>query len=514
MKVSLIELFEETVGKYPEKTAVIDKDRTISFSDLRGLALQTATTIVGLGISQNKPIGVFLDKSIESVYADLGILYAGDFYMNLDIKTPAERIKNIIQLVEPAAIISTQAQIKSIAAVIPDSVKLILLDEMGKERRSQESGDRSLELGERRNTIIDTDPSCIINTSGSTGTPKGVVLNHKSFFDFIDWSLETFGFGDDLVMGSLSPIVFDIYSFELCMLMAKASTLVVLPAHLAAFPAKILEVLEKHQVNFLFWVPTIMVNIANMDLLSAFKLESLRTVWFAGEVFPTKQFNYWHHHLPQVTFANLYGPIEITLDCTYYIINKEIPDEEPLPIGYPCRNTDILILDDDDKAVSEPGVEGELCVRGTSLAMGYYNNPEKTAAAFVQNPLNKAYPELIYRTGDIVCLNDEGLIMFKGRKDNIVKHMGYRTDLGEIEHVIINTLKLVKNGCIVYNQAEKQITLFYEAAEEIPVPQFRMEIGKVLPKYMIPTVYHRLEQLQRNTNGKIDRLYYKKEVNK
>ena len=475
MKVSLIELFEETVGKYPEKTAVIDKDRTVSFVDLRGLALQTATTIVGLGIPQNRPVGVFLDKSIESVYADLGILYAGDFYMNLDIKTPAERIKNIIQLVEPAAIISTQAQIKSIAAIIPDNVKLILLDEIeptpypsqregGLNSPTDGMGNQNpLPWGGAWGGCIDTDPSCIINTSGSTGTPKGVVLNHKSFFDFIDWSLETFGFGEDLVMGSLSPIVFDIYSFELCMLMAKASTLVVLPAHLAAFPAKILEVLEKHQVNFLFWVPTIMVNIANMDLLSAFKLESLRTVWFAGEVFPTKQFNYWHHHLPQVTFANLYGPIEITLDCTYYIINKEIPE---------------------------------------------------TAAAFVQNPLNKAYPELIYRTGDIVCLNDEGLIMFKGRKDNIVKHMGYRTDLGEIEHVIINTLKLVKNGCIVYNQAEKQITLFYEAAEEIPVPQFRMEIGKVLPKYMIPTVYHRLEQLQRNTNGKIDRLYYKKEVNK
>ena len=517
MKVSLIELFEETVRKYPQKVAVIDKDRDISFSDLHKKSQWLASKLIALGIKQNRPVGVFLDKSIESVYADLGILYAGDFYMNLDIKTPAERIKNIIQLIEPAAIISTQAQIKSIAAVIPDSVKLILLEELDNgltQMDPKEADGTEKMLSERRSTVIDTDPSCIINTSGSTGTPKGVVLNHKSFFDFIDWSLETFGFGEDLVMGSLSPIVFDIYSFELCMLMAKASTLVVLPAHLAAFPAKILEVLEKHQVNFLFWVPTIMVNIANMDLLSAFRLPSLRTVWFAGEVFPTKQFNYWHHHLPKVTFANLYGPIEITLDCTYYIINKEIPDEEPLPIGYPCRNTDILILDDEDKAVSEPGVEGELCVRGTSLAMGYYNNPEKTAAAFVQNPLNKAYPELIYRTGDIVCLNDEGLIMFKGRKDNIVKHMGYRTDLGEIEHVIINTLKLVKNGCIVYNQAEKQITLFYEAAEEIPVLQFRMEIGKVLPKYMIPTVYHRLEQLQRNTNGKIDRLYYKKEVNK
>ena len=508
MKVSLIELFEETVKKYPQKVAVIDKDREIVFSDLHRKSLQLASALMALGIGQNKPVGVFLDKSIESVYADLGILYAGDFYMNLDIKTPAERIRNILQLVEPAAIISTTRQIKSIEGIIPSTMKVILLDEAGGTADVD-----SADIIGRLSTIIDTDPSCIINTSGSTGTPKGVVLNHKSFFDFIDWAIDTFHFDDDLVMGSLSPIVFDIYSFELCMLMAKASTLVVLPAHLAAFPAKILEVLEQHKVNFLFWVPTIMVNIANMDLLSAFKLKSLRTVWFAGEVFPTKQFNYWHHHLSEVTFANLYGPIEITLDCTYYIINKEIPDEEPLPIGYPCRNTDILILDDEDRAVTEPGVEGELCVRGTSLAMGYYNNPEKTAAAFVQNPLNKAYPELIYRTGDIVCLNDEGLIMFKGRKDNIVKHMGYRTDLGEIEHVIINTLKLVKNGCIVYNQSEKQITLFYEAEEEIPVSEFRLQIGKVLPKYMIPTTFHHLGQLQRNANGKIDRLFYKKQVN-
>lgn len=508
MKVSLIELFEESVRKYPAKTAVIDKDRTICFADLRARSLALAAKISEKGVGQNKPVAVFLDKSIESVYVDLGIIYSGNFYMNLDIKTPAERIKNILLLVEPALIVSTSSLIKAITTVIPESTSIVLLDE----EDWDEPVDEQAVIG-GLSTIIDTDPSCIINTSGSTGTPKGVVLNHKSFFDFIDWAVDTFHFGDDLVMGSLSPIVFDIYSFELCMLMAKASTLVVLPAHLAAFPAKILEVLEKHQVNFLFWVPTIMVNIANMDLLSAFNLEHLKTVWFAGEVFPTKQYNYWHHHLPQVTFANLYGPIEITLDCTYYIIDREIPDEEPLPIGYPCRNTDIIILDDEDRAVSEPNVEGELCVRGTSLAMGYYNNPEKTAAAFVQNPLNKAYPELIYRTGDIVCYNDEGLIMFKGRKDNIVKHLGYRTDLGEIEHVIINTLKLVKNGCVVYNQTEKQITLFYEAEQEVPASEFRLSIGKVLPKYMIPTAYHHLELLQRNANGKIDRLYYKKQVN-
>ena len=508
MKVNLIELFEESVKKNPLKVAVIDKDREITFGELRDNAILLAHKIISGCPKQNNPIAVFLDKSIESVYSDLGIIYSGNFYMNLDIKTPAERISNILKLVKPRLIISTSKQIKSIETIIPDTIDVILLDT--DERKA------CLDEGyvlERLTTIIDTDPSCIINTSGSTGTPKGVVLNHKSFFDFIEWAIDTFKFEDDLVMGSLSPIVFDIYSFELCMLMAKASTLVVLPGNLAAFPAKILDLIEKHKVNFLFWVPTIMVNIANMDLLSTYKLGSLKTVWFAGEVFPTKQFNYWHHHLPQTTFANLYGPIEITLDCTYYIVDKEIPDEQPLPIGYPCRNTDIIILDAEDKAVKEPNLEGELCVRGTSLAMGYYNNPEKTAAAFVQNPLNNAYPEVIYRTGDIVCYNEEGLIMFKGRKDNIVKHLGYRTDLGEIEHVIINTLKLVKNGCVVYNQAEKEITLFYEAEQEIPVSEFRKNIGQALPKYMIPTVYNHLELLRRNTNGKIDRLYYKSLVN-
>lgn len=508
MKINLIELFEESVANYPQKTAVIDKERLIHFKDLRAKALSLAQRINSNGSLQKKPVAVFLDKSIESVYSNLGIIYSGNFYMNLDIKTPAERISNILKLVKPSTIISTTKNIKTIVEFIPNTIDIILLDEEKLEAITDEQN-----VIANLSNIIDTDPSCIINTSGSTGTPKGVVLNHKSFFDFTEWAIETFKFEDDLVMGSLSPIVFDIYSFELCMLMAKAATLVILPGNLAAFPAKILEILEKNKVNFLFWVPTIMVNIANMDLLSTYKLKEMKIVWFAGEVFPTKQFNYWYHHLPQVTFANLYGPIEITLDCTYFIVDKEIPDEQPLPIGYACRNTDIIILDDDDKEVIEANVEGELCVRGSSLAMGYYNNPEKTAIAFVQNPLNQSYPEVIYRTGDIVCYNEEHQIMFKGRKDGIVKHMGYRTDLGEIEHVIINTLKLVKNGCIVYNHATKEITLFYEADQEISSAEFNKQISKELPNYMIPKVYIHLDLLQRNTNGKIDRLYYKNLIN-
>ena len=453
-------------------------------------------------------MAVFLNKSIESVCADLAIIYSGNFYMNLDVKYPAERLKNILDLINPCALITNNQHLKNISDVLPADIQVINLDEVDFTVPVNES-----DIFACLDGLIDTDPLCIINTSGSTGTPKGVVLNHKSFIDFTEWSLKTFNFTDDEVIGSLSPLVFDIYSFELCLLMAKSSTIVVIPEHLSAFPASILKLLEAHNVTFLFWVPTIMVNIANMDLLSSLLLPALKTVWFAGEVFPTKQFNYWHRMLPQTLFANLYGPIEITLDCTYFIVNREIRDDEPIPIGFPCRNTDILILNEDNELVTKPGAEGELCVRGTSLAMGYYNNPEKTAAAFVQNPLNTSYPEIIYRTGDIVILNERGEIVFKGRKDTLIKHMGYRTELGEIEHIIINKLKLVKNGCIVYNFAQKEITLFYESSEEISPAEFRKRIGQELPKYMLPTAYHRLDELQRNTNGKIDRLYYNKLVN-
>lgn len=509
MEINFIEYFERTVARYPAKTAVADGERRITFSALKEQAVSLASRLAAIDGAFKRPIAVLLDKSIESVYADLAVVFSGNFFMNLDVAYPAERIKNVLDLVRPAAIISQTNYFKKIAHVVPPRVRVILLDEAA----AAEASPAEEALRRQRAKLIDTDPFCIINTSGSTGTPKGVVLNHRSFFDFTAWAVDTFRFGDDLIMGSLSPIVFDIYVFELCMLMAKASTLVVLPGNMAAFPARLLERVERERVNFLFWVPTIMVNIANMDLLSTFKLKDIQTVWFAGEVFPTKQYNYWHRHLPRAVFANLYGPIEITLDCTYYIPTEEIADSEPLPIGWPCRNTDILVLDEADKPVEAPGAEGELCVRGTSLAMGYYNNPEKTRAAFVQNPLNSAYPETIYRTGDIVSYNSRGELMFKGRKDNIVKHLGYRTDLGEIEHVIINTLKLVNNGCVVYNTAKKEITLFYEAGSDIPERQFRLAIAKVLPKYMIPTAYHREALLKRNTNGKIDRLYYKELVN-
>ncbi len=506
MNIHLLDTFEKTVSECAAKIAVVHNAQSITFDELQKKSVCLGSHIVELTKGcVNTPIAVFLPKEIQTVVADIGIMYSSNPFMNLDVKTPKERIVNILNLIKPAAIITSSKFDKFF-----DGIELpkILIDQLDFNSLPISVS----ELNQRKSQLIDTDPFCLINTSGSTGTPKGVVLNHRSFFDFMTVSREKFGFDGSEILGSLSPVVFDIFDFELCMLMMFGSQIVLLDAMLAAFPARLLESLAANHVSFIFWVPSIMVNIANMQLLDKIALPDLELVWFAGEVFPTKQFLVWYDKLPQTKFANLYGPIEITLDCTYYEVKERPLENEALPIGVPYRNTDVLILNDKDEkcGVEE---EGELCVRGTSLAMGYYNNPEKTAAAFVQNPLNKSYPELIYRTGDMAYVRKDGNIIFKGRKDSLIKHMGYRIELGEIEHVVENDLKLVKYCCAVYHYEKKEIVLFYENDAEIADKDFRKEISKVFPSYMIPSVYIKMDELPRNTNGKIDRLLLKNKVN-
>lgn len=510
MRYNFYNEFAKTVKNNQEKVAVYDGDVSVTFSQLAKRELKLASCINAINGGKIKtPVGIFLPKCVDLIAADIGIIHSGNFYMNLDVKYPEERLRNIFKIVQPSCIV-TSTKYKSIMEAVDPNMPLVIVDEVTD--NSVEKGFDD-ELAKRLELMIDTDPLCIINTSGSTGTPKGVVLNHRSFYDFLDCSVETWGLGDNEVLSSLSPAIFDIYSYELTLLIAKSATIVVIPENYAMFPVKILELLQKHSATYLFWVPTIMVNIANMGLLDKMDIPSLKHIWFAGEVFPTKQFNVWFRKFKnQARFVNLYGPIEITLDCTWFEITKEYDENKPLPIGFACKNTEILILNENNELVGK-NEEGEICVRGTGLAMGYYNNPEKTAAAFVQNPLNHSYPELIYRTGDVGLINDDGEIIFKGRKDTLIKHSGYRIELSEIEHIIMNKLKLVKNCCVVYNWSKKEITLIYENDTELDVATLRKQIAADLPKYMIPTAYIYMKELPRGGTGKIDRALLNKQVN-
>ncbi|HOW86849.1 MAG TPA: amino acid adenylation domain-containing protein [Candidatus Aminicenantes bacterium] len=501
MQINVLEYFEKnTLLRSPRKTAIIDGEKSYTHKEVEVLAKRIASVIARKGIGTRRPVAVFLPKGAGVVVADLGIAYSGNIYVNLDIKSPAQRMKRLLDNIGPDLVITAGEFEGSLAGLGLAADRLILIESAAAEDVAYDNG----EILSRLEGLLDTDPLCIINTSGSTGLQKSVVLNHRSFIDFTDWAVDRLRIGEDEVIGSLSPVFFDIYSFELCLMLARGSTIVFIPDKLAGFPARIVEFLTRQGINFIFWVPTVMVNIANLDILGKVEPPPLRKVIFAGEVFPTKHLNYWRRRLPGATFVNLYGPIEITLDCTYYVLEREFSDDEPVPIGFPCRNTDILILNDEDRPAGT-GEPGELCVRGTGLAMGYWNDPVNTAKAFVRNPLNPHYPETIYRTGDLVYRNERSEIMFIGRKDFQIKHLGYRIELGEVEHAVLSAIEAIDNACVLYHKEKKEIVLVYEAKKEIPLADLRQRLLQLLPKYMIPTAFHRLAEMPRNPNGKIDR---------
>jgi non-ribosomal peptide synthetase component F len=265
--------------------------------------------------------------------------------------------------------------------------------------------------------------------------------------------------------------------------------------------------LEKEKIDTCIWSTSVLRLVENLKGLDAAKPTSLKMIMFSGEVMPNKILNYWRRHLPEVTYVNLYGPTEITCNCSFYIVDRSYNDDDVLPIGRQFKNTEIFILTEDHKEAEIDEI-GEICVRGSSLALGYYNNPEVTEKVFVQNPLNTHYRDLIYKTGDLGRVSNDGLLYFISRKDHQIKHMGHRIELGEIE-VVANSIGKINMACCIFDKAKEKIMLFYEAAEESNKEIYREMLLK-LPKYMIPNKMIWFDKLPLNKNGKIDRVYLKK----
>lgn len=503
MQKSVIEYLVNSAAKYPQKSAVQDSTGSITFSELLRSAFVIADVIKVQGLWRS-PIGVYIPKGCHMVQAFAGINMSGNFYVPLDTKSPDTRIQSILKVLESEAIITDKAHEQQVRQMF-DKVVFVIEDVL--ENEPMTDADARQYLADQ----IDTDPVYAIFTSGSTGTPKGVVISHRGVIDYIDWAVGRFGFTSDAVIGNQAPFYFDNSTLDIYLMYATGATLDIIPEVHFTFPAQLVDYMNEHKISFVFWVPYALINVANYDVLKDQEMPYLKDIFFAGEVMPNKHLNYWRRYLPHCRYANLYGPTEITVDCTYYEVDREFADDEPLPIGKACRNSGVLILTDQKR---EAGVneEGELCVRGSSLALGYYNDWEKTQQAFIQNPLNKHYPETIYCTGDIVYRNERGEIMYVGRKDSQIKHNGYRIELGEIENAILAS-KLVDNCCATYDFNNKKIVLFYQAEKEVSKGEFRKGVANRIPRYMIPTDYYREDALKQNGSGKIDRSYYKKQIN-
>lgn len=494
MQNHVLDYLDETVKRVPDKIAFANETDALTFRQVYDQNRAIATFLSERGIYK-EPVVVFMRKHPKTITAFFGVIAAGDFYVPIDEEMPRIRIDLILENLKPRAVICDEATV-TIARDFHFDGELYLYEEMIRTTVQEET------LRKIRAAAIDTDPIYVVFTSGSTGIPKGVVACHRSVLDYIEQLSETLEFSRETVFGNQTPLYFDACLKELYPTLKFGATTYLIPKSLFMFPIKLVEFLNEHKINTICWVVSALTMVSAFGAFKTVKPKYLHTIAFGSEVFPIKQFRIWREVLPEAKFTNLYGPTEGTGMCCFYKVNREFALDECIPIGHPFKNTEILLLNEKNEraAFGEPG---EICIRGTSLTMGYYNNPEKTTEAFVQNPLNTAYPELIYRTGDIGKYNEYGELVFVSRKDYQIKHMGHRIELGEIE-VNVNLLEEIKlSGCI-YDQEKGKIVLYYVG--DLAAPELTRILKERLPRYMLPNYIEQLDEMPLTPNGKINRV--------
>lgn len=499
MITNVLDYLDASAARFPDKIAFGDEKTTLTFAQLREKARRGGTYLASR-IAPQSPVAVFMEKTPECLAAFFAAVSAGCFYVPLDTKMPADRVKLIFDTLHPAFVFYDGKNAEAAKAVAGDAETALF-----EEACAMEVDDAA--LGKIREAHVDTDLLYVLFTSGSTGVPKGVTISHRSMIDYADWLHETLDIDENAVLGNQAPFVFDNSTLDIYSTLKNGATTWIIPKKCFSFHKTMMQFIAQHEINTIFFVPSALIAIANSGILDITQPTTLKRVYFCGEVMPNRQLNMWRRALPEASFCNMYGPTEITDVCSYYIVDRAFEDNDPLPIGKPCRNTRILILNDDDK-LAAVGETGEICILGTCLSMGYYNNPQQTQKVFVQNPLNSVFTERMYRTGDLGHWNERGEIIFQGRKDFQIKHQGcYRIELGEIETALL-AVPSVSNGCCLFDAEKDEIVCVYMGSEEESALARQLKVK--LPVYMMPNRYVRLERLPMTINDKIDRVTLKK----
>ena len=535
--INVLEYLEAQAAARPGKTAFADAKTSLTYAQLAADARAVGCFVAGK-TGPRRPVAVLANKSCAAVSAFLGIVYAGCFYAQLDPKHPAARLTSILDTLQPAVILTDEAGEMAAArldlgdvvrapisaalsrrpaqnaAPTPPSISAFSSDPATTQKSAVPSPPAPLRpaipdplpavLQARRRAFADTDPLYAMFTSGSTGRPKGVLVCHRSVVDFIETFADTFGFDATDVFGNQAPLDFDVSTKDLYTGLKCGARVELLERQLFSSPARLAERLDARGVTALVWAVSALVIVSTVDALAETKPRALRSVLFSGETMPLKHLAYWRAHYPDARFVNLYGPTEITCNCTYYEIKpgETFAEESALPIGAPFPNERVFLLDGADREITAPGETGELCVAGTCLALGYLNDPERTRASFCRDPRNPGWPETIYRTGDLACWGADGLLYFRSRRDFQIKHMGHRIELQEIE-LHLQAVPGVDRCCCVFFKERQRVVAFYEGAAT--ARELVAALRAKLPSYMIPQGFERLDRLPVTPNGKLDR---------
>ena len=491
MQNNILEYLERTVVRLPDKVAFSDGTYDMTFGELSASARSIGTYLLDHGHGRGC-VAVLMDKHPVQLAAFFGVLYAGGFYVAPDASMPPKRLQMIMDTVQPCMIICDK---KNTALAQTLGLPTALYDDIC----AYPARDALLEAV--RKAHIDTDPAYVVFTSGSTGVPKGVAACHRSVIDYTETLCRAVGFDEHTVFGNQTPLYFDAPLKEIMPTIKYGATAYLIPKQLFMFPVKLCDYLNEHKINTVCWVVSALTMISSLGVLEKNPPKYLSTVCFGSEVFPKNQYEMWRNALPNAKFFNLYGPTEATGMSCYWAAERVLEADEPIPVGRPFDNTRILLINEQGKR-AEQGEVGEIYISGTCVTLGYYNNPEKTAEAFVQNPLQSAYPEIVYRTGDLGRYNDHGELVFVSRKDSQIKHMGHRIELGEIEAAAA-TVQGVHRVCCVYPAQHKKIVMYYVG--DVEPAALSKELRLLLPRYMLPTALHQLDTMPLTDNGKLNR---------
>lgn len=497
LKRNVLELLGATVQRTPDRTALIDGDTRWSFAQLNDAARAAASAILE-HTHPNGFVGVLCDRQAIGVVGMLAALWAGCCYVPLDVKMPDARMRAILEQVRPDVILYAGRD-EAAAQRVADFAPIVCIEEA---MQTEPAG----WLGNRSQAVLDIDPAYVIFTSGSTGTPKGIPITHRGLIDFTDWLVVSCRLDADTVLGCQAPLFFDTSLKNLMPCFAVGATVHMLPQKFFSFPLLCMRYLNEHKINTLIWSTAAFHLIANSGALEREPPKYVRKVAVGGEALMAPQLNRWRRVLPEAIFYNHYGPTETAVDCLFFPIWRDFRDDEPIPIGRPCVNTQVFLLDEEGREVPR-GEPGEICIRSGSLSPGYLGDPEKTAAAFIQNPLETRFPDRIYRTGDLARYNEWGELMFLGRRDAQIKHMGYRIELGEVETAVCAVPGVEVSACLFDAEADA-IVCFCQT--KLGPDALAKAAKERLPKYMCPNIWRISERLPHNANGKLDRAELKR----
>ena len=497
---NVLEYLDASRRRFPDKVALSDEEKELTFEGLADAAARIGSALARRYDARRQPVAVIIDRNVESICAFMGIASSGNFYVPVDASQPVARIASILGQMAPLAVISVGGKVPD-GLELPEGIDLLCYESLLAEPADQEALD-SVRAG-----ALDIDPLYAICTSGTTGVPKGVLIPHRAVLDFIPVFAQTFGFDEGECFGNQAPFDFDVSVKDIYTTLYCGASMHIIPRTCFSMPKLLAPTLDDRGVTAIIWAVSALSIVAGFKAFKYCVPGKLKKVLFSGEVMPVKHLNIWRSYLPDAMFVNLYGPTEITCNCMYYIVDREFGVDEKLPLGTCFRNESVLVLNEENRPIVQ-GETGEICVVGTCVGLGYYRDRERTALAFVQNPLNDRYPELMYRTGDLARYNERGELEYAARKDFQIKHMGHRIELEELE-VHLNAVEGIDRGCCLFNERANKIVACYVGSPDAAA--IVKDLGRKLPKYMIPNIFHKLEALPITKNGKIDRRQLKED---